>query len=213
MIDVLLLADLHGQYGKLDAFLELGPDMIIIAGDLTDCGPVEKARELLSRIDIPCFAVPGNCDPREIIDVIEESSSVCLHGSTIEIGNITLTGIGASNPTPFDTPFELSEDEIDELLTKAKRKMKPNVHNVLITHAPPYETLDNICGNNVGSQNLRKHMKDYDLVCCAHIHEEKGVMECDGVTVVNPGMAAEGDCAIIHFGDEPKDITIELMSL
>ncbi len=214
MVDALLLADLHGQYGKLDAFLNLGPDFIIIAGDLTDCGPSSEAGELLSHIEVPCFAIPGNCDPRDIIDVLERSNAVNLHGSSIELGKITLTGIGGSNPTPFNTPFELNEDEIDEILTRAKQRMKPNVHNVLVTHAPPHRTLDCV-GEDcyVGSPNIRKHMKDFDLVCCAHIHEERGVKECDGVTVVNPGMASEGNCALIHFGEEAKDITIELITV
>jgi Icc-related predicted phosphoesterase len=213
MIHVLLLSDLHGNYEHIDRFLELNPDMVIIAGDLTDCGPVEQAGDLLSRFDMPCFVVPGNCDPREIIDVIENSDAVGIHGSSIEIGTITLTGIGASNPTPFDTPFELSEEEIDEILTKAKKKMKRNVHNVLVTHAPPHETLDCIGEAHVGSTSLRTHMGDFDLVACGHIHEEKGIKECGGVTVVNPGMASAGDCALIHFGDEPKDFTIELITV
>jgi Icc-related predicted phosphoesterase len=213
MIDALLVADFHGQYDHLDAFLDLGADIVIIAGDLTDCGPAEAAVDFLAKIDVPCFAVPGNCDPPEMIEIIEQSSAVNLHGATIEMGSITLTGIGASNPTPFNTPFELSEEQIDEILNAAKRRFKPNVHNVLVAHAPPQGTLDCICDTNVGSLSLRKHMKDFDLVCCAHIHEEKGIKDCEGVLVVNPGMASEGDCALIHFGDEPKDITIELMTV
>ena len=213
MIDALLLADLHGQYDRLDAFLALPFDIVIIAGDLTDCGPAERAMDLLSRIEVPCFAIPGNCDPPGIVDVIERSDAVCIHGSSIDIGPITLTGIGGSNPTPFGTPFELSEEEIDGILSKAKARTKKNIHNVLVAHAPPLETLDCICGNYVGSSSLRRHMKDFDLVCCAHIHEERGSEECEGVKVVNPGMASEGYCAMIHFGDETGDITIELLSV
>ncbi len=213
MIHVLLLSDLHGSYEYIDRFLELNPDMVIIAGDLTDCGPAEGANELLSKFDMPCFVIPGNCDPREILDVIERSDAISLHGSSIEIGTITLMGIGASNPTPFDTPFELSEEEIDELVTKARAKMKRNVHNVLVSHAPPCETLDCIGDMHVGSTSLRSHMEAFDLVVCGHIHEEKGIKECSGVTVVNPGMASVGDCALIRFGDEPKDFTIELITV
>jgi Icc-related predicted phosphoesterase len=213
MIDVLLLADLHGQYEKMSAFLELGADIVVIAGDLTDCGPVEPVSEVLGLIEVPSLAVPGNCDQKAIIERIEYSNTVNLHGTSIDIGNITFTGIGASNPTPFNTPFELSEEEIDQILTQAKKKMKKNVHNVLITHAPPYDTLDRIAECCVGSTSLRSHMKDFDLVCCAHIHEQKGIKECDGVTVVNPGPASEGNCALIHFGDEAKEFTIELLTL
>ncbi|MDG6256140.1 MAG: metallophosphoesterase [Methanomicrobiaceae archaeon] len=213
MINVLLLSDLHGNYEHIDRFIGLNPDMVLIAGDLTDCGPAEGAKDLLAKFEMPCFVVPGNCDPRDILDVIERSDAVCLHGSSIDIGAITFTGIGASNPTPFDTPFELSEEEIDELLVKAKKRMKQNVHNVLVAHAPPLETLDCIGDMHVGSSSMRAHMEDFDLVCCGHIHEEKGIRECGGVTVVNPGMASEGDCAFIHFGDAAKEFTIDLLTV
>ena len=55
--------------------------------------------------------IPGNCDPREILQTLEESDAVSLHGSTMTLGKMTLTGVGGSNETPFGTPYEFSEDE------------------------------------------------------------------------------------------------------
>ena len=91
--------------------------------------------------------------------------------------------------------------------------MDKNVHNVLVSHAPPYETLDSIGSSHVGSTSIRKHMTQFDLVCCAHIHEARGIIEVDGVTIVNPGLGSEGYGAIVHFGKEPKDIHIELIAV
>jgi Icc-related predicted phosphoesterase len=213
MTRVLLLADLHGEYGKLDSFLALDPDLVIIAGDITQFGPCEDALDLLARIEVPCFVVPGNCDPREILDSLEESDAVSLHGSTLSLGNITLTGIGGSNRTPFGTPFELPEEEIEALLSGATERMEKNVHNILVCHAPPHGTLDRIGNARVGSTALRKHLKSFDLVCCAHIHEARGITEEDGVMVVNPGPASEGNCALITLGDESRDIRIELLTV
>lgn len=213
MKDVLLIADLHGQFGKIDSFLELNPEAVFIAGDITNMGPVDTVDEVFSRIDVPCFAVPGNCDPREIIDTIEHSDAVCLHGNPMNLGKMTIVGVGGSNPTPFNTPFELTDKQIDDLLHGAMGKMEKTIHNVLISHAPPFETLDFINGDHVGSQSIRRHMKDFDLVCCAHIHEQRGVKEVDGVKVVNPGAAMDGYCAMLHFGTEPKDIRIELLTV
>ncbi|HUK93106.1 MAG TPA: metallophosphoesterase [Methanomicrobiales archaeon] len=213
MTRVLLLADLHGQYGKMESFLALEPDLVIIAGDITQFGPCEDALELLAEIDVPCFAIPGNCDPREIIKALEESNAVALHGSTMTLGNMTLAGIGGSNKTPFDTPLELSEEEIDALLSEATERMEKNVHNILVCHAPPHGTLDHVGDARVGSKALRKHLGRFDLVCCAHIHEEKGVIEEDGVIVVNPGPAAEGNCALITLGSEPRNIKVELLTV
>ncbi len=171
MKDVLLIADLHGQFGKIDSFLDLNPEAVFIAGDITNMGPVDAVDDVLSRIDVPCFAVPGNCDPREIIETLEHSDTVCLHGSQINLGKITIVGVGGSNPTPFGTPFEMTDKQIDDVLNSAMKKMEKTVHNVLLSHAPPYEMLDKITGNMSGASSIRKHMKSFDLVCCAHIHE------------------------------------------
>ena len=213
MKDVLLIADLHGQFGKIDSFLELNPEAVFIAGDITNMGPVDAVDDVLSRIDVPCFAVPGNCDPREIIETIEHSDTVCMHGSAINLGKMTLVGVGGSNPTPFNTPFELTDKQIDDVLTSAMKKMEKSVHNVLLCHAPPYGTLDKPAGEHVGSQSIRKHMKDFDLICCAHIHEARGIMEVEGVKIVNPGPAMDGHCAMIHFGTDARDIKIELLTV
>ena len=213
MKDVLLIADLHGQFGKIDSFLDLSPEAVFIAGDITNMGPVETVDDVLSRIDVPCFAVPGNCDPREILETLEHSDTVCLHGSQINLGRITIAGIGGSNPTPFGTPFEMTDKQIDDVMHTAMKKMEKTVHNVLLTHAPPYETLDKINGEHVGSQSIRRHMKSFDLVCCAHIHEQRGVMDIDGVKVVNPGPAMDGNCAMLHFGTDSRDIRVELLTV
>jgi Icc-related predicted phosphoesterase len=213
MKDVLLIADLHGQFGKIDSFLELNPEAVFIAGDITNMGPVDAVDDVLSRIDVPCFAVPGNCDPREIIETLEHSDTVCMHGSAINLGKMTLVGVGGSNPTPFNTPFELTDKQIDDVLNSAMKKMEKSVHNVLLCHAPPYGTLDKPAGEHVGSQSIRKHMKDFDLVCCAHIHESRGIMEVEGVKIVNPGPAMDGHCAMIHFGTDARDIKIELLTV
>ena len=213
MKDVLLIADLHGQFGKIDSFLELNPEAVFIAGDITNMGPVDTVDDVLSRIDVPCFAVPGNCDPREILDTLEHSDAVCLHGAQMNLGTMTIVGIGGSNPTPFNTPFELTDKQIDDLLHQGMAKMEKTVHNVLVSHAPPFDTLDLINGEHVGSQSIRRHIKDFDLVCCAHIHEQRGVKEIDGVKIVNPGPAMDGYCAMLHFGNEAKDIKIELLTV
>ena len=213
MKDVLLLADLHGEFGKIDSFLELSPEAVFIAGDITNMGPVDAIDEVLSRIDVPCFVVPGNCDPREIVDALEHSDAICLHGSQINLGTMTIVGIGGSNPTPFGTPFELTDKQIDDLLHKAMSKMEKSVHNVLLSHAPPYGILDKPAGVHVGSASVKRHMKSFDLVCCAHIHEQRGFMEVDGVKVINPGAAMMGYCAMLHFGTEPRDIRVELLTV
>lgn len=212
MKKILVLTDLHGNYGKMEAFLELDPDFVVISGDLTEMGPSEPAIAMLDSIDVPCFVVPGNCDPKDILEHLEDSSAVSMHGTALDIGNITFVGLGGSNPTPFCTPFELQEEDIEEILSSAEKRMRKNVHNILICHAPPFGTLDNVGENQVGSTALKEHMNNYDLICCGHIHDDPGVKETDGTVVVNPGPASEGRCAVVTLGDDAKDIRVELYS-
>lgn len=213
MLKALLLADLHGEYGKIESFMELNPDIVFIAGDITNMGTPKDVDACFSRIDVPCFSVPGNCDPKEVVDALEQSSSVNLHGSTMNLGKISLVGIGGSNPTPFGTPNELTDKQIDDLLKVAVGRMEKATHHVLISHAPPHGILDEIGGNHVGSASVGKYLDKFDLICCAHVHEQRGIYEGEGFKAVNPGPAAMGNCAMIHFGEDSKDIQIELLTV
>jgi hypothetical protein len=38
-------------------------------------------------------------------------------------------------------------------------------------------------------------------------------MVVDGVKIVNPGPAMDGDCAMIHFGTEARDMRIVLLTV
>ena len=108
-------------------------------------------------------------------------------------------------------PFELTEEEIDKELPGSPGTWTSVTTSCSAT--PAIRALDAVGEGHVGSQSIRKHMTRFDLVCCAHIHEARGITEVDGVTVVNPGPASEGYGAIIRFGKEPKDIHIELIAV
>ncbi|MCQ1537945.1 metallophosphoesterase [Methanocalculus taiwanensis] len=213
MMKALLLADLHGNYDHIDQLLATEPDCLFIAGDITHLGPVTDISTLTKRLSLPVLAVPGNCDPRESLACLDDSDAVCLHGSSITIGSVTIAGIGGSNPTPFDTPFECSEEEIGSTLESLLKRMQKNRINILISHAPPFGILDEVSPDvHVGSVSIKKHLNAFDVVCCAHIHEQRGVVKEGNTWVVNPGPASEGYGAIIMIPDEDGEITIDLIS-
>ncbi|HIH44171.1 MAG TPA: metallophosphoesterase [Candidatus Methanoperedenaceae archaeon] len=204
---LLAIADLHGDYTHVNAIRERAGsvDAILIAGDLTDFGPDEKAHELFDMLgsDVPVLAIPGNCDYPGILKVIEKAGAINMHNRTWKIDNTEFIGFGGSNPTPFGTPFEISEkkilENVGQLISRAKGERL-----VLLSHAPPKDTLDRVpSGANAGSTALADRKGTFDLVVCGHIHESRGVMSNgNGSVIVNPGPAFKGCAALIDLDSE-----------
>jgi Icc-related predicted phosphoesterase len=201
---IFAIADPHGNYSSIKALLEKAGnvDAVLIAGDITNFGPSEKASELIEMFSQKVMAVPGNCDPLSIMEIFE-NSSVSLHNKLETFGGITFVGFGGSNPTPFCTPFEIEECDIGEKLEKlvsdAQDYKQPIV---LLTHAPPYGVLDTVRDTHVGCRSLAKYLGKVSLMVCGHIHEARGIKEQNGTIVVNPGMAAAGFAALIDINDQ-----------
>ncbi|MFZ3383589.1 MAG: metallophosphoesterase [Candidatus Methanoperedens sp.] len=200
---LLALSDLHGDYSHVGSILDKAGDIdaVLIAGDLTNFGPDEKALELLGMFKTPVLAVPGNCDNPTLVNILDENkNTINLHNSLHKIGDLTFIGLGGSNPTPFNTPFELSEKKISEyvgtLLGRSKGRM------ILLSHAPPKNTTDKLPHGNVGSESLARYLGRFDLIVCGHIHEARGIVRVNGTQVVNPGMASKGQGAVITIGEK-----------
>ncbi len=207
----LALSDAHGVYSYIDQLLFKAGDVdaVCMLGDITDFGPNSLVEELLSLIgdDVPTLMIPGNCDLPTIVETIEESSAVNLHLKSFDYDTIKFLGIGGSNPTPFNTPFEFTEAEMDELM----KDLLTNVGEttVLLSHAPPMGFLDEAIGRHVGSEGVRRAVGVVDVIACGHIHEQRGVTTSNGTTIVNPGMAARGCGALVEVvpGSKP-DVTL-----
>ncbi|MCX9087701.1 MAG: metallophosphoesterase [Candidatus Methanoperedens sp.] len=210
---LLALSDLHGDYSHVGSILDKAGDIdaVLIAGDITDFGPDEKALEVLGMFKVPVLAVPGNCDNPSLLKILDENeNTINLHNSSHTIGDLTFIGLGGSNPTPFNTPFELSEKKIGEyvgtLLSRSKGRL------ILLSHAPPKNTTDKLPHGNVGSAALERYLKRFDLIVCGHIHEARGIVRVNSTQVVNPGMASKGQGAVITIDEKIKiKINIELI--
>lgn len=208
---ILAAADFHGASNaehNLSKFLEQGYDCLVLIGDLTQFGPPEVAQSLLEKAkaaNVPTFAVPGNCDPKQILQVLDKYG-VNLHGKCEKFMDIAFAGLGGSNLTPFNTPFELTEVEIQEEL--AALPLCEGRKWVLVTHAPPYETkLDNTKeGIHVGSKSIRQYIeqKQPTVHLCAHVHEARGIDELGRTLMVNPGPICNGFAAEIIITEDEK---------
>jgi Icc-related predicted phosphoesterase len=202
VLRILLASDIHGSEHAIPiihtAIDGMSPDIFVACGDITNFGPTTFAIDLLRNISIKTFAVPGNCDPPELVEGLE-ALGVNLHGKKAEFGGMVFVGLGGSNPPPFDTMFELSEEEIARTLEPIMEKWA-----ILISHPPPLGLCDVAGdGSHAGSSAVRKIVDRFQprLVLTGHIHEARGVHK-GKTTVVNPGMAASGYLALIDMDGE-----------
>jgi Icc-related predicted phosphoesterase len=206
---LLALSDFHGNYSHVESIRGRAGhfDAVLIAGDITDFGPDEHALELLNMFKEPVLAVPGNCDKPSILRVLDEHA-INLHNSIHNLHGLNFLGLGGSNPTPFNTPFELSEKRIGEYVDTLLSKL--NGRAILVSHAPPLNTTDKVPRGNVGSEALARFLGRLDLIVCGHIHEARGSVFVKGTRVVNPGAASKGQGALITIKD---DISVEFIDV
>ena len=203
--EIVFLTDIHGNMeAALSVFKTEDPDYILIGGDVTDLGQsLEGVIPFMEELPAPAFVVPGNCDAREILRVFDASSAVSLHHKVFDVDDITFAGFGGSNPSPFGTPFESSEEEIAAAAKPLIEGMKKNRWNILITHAPPYGVLDEVAPDvHVGCHAMADISKNFDIICCGHIHEQKSVAKLGNAVCVNPGPAKEGNYAVIRLDSD-----------
>ena len=203
---VLMATDLHGAGRVLDAIpaavREHRADLFLAVGDITDFGrPRGYAKDLIGRVPVPTLAVPGNCDPPSVMRELD-GLGVDLHMRKTMIQGLTFVGLGGANPTPFGTPFELSEEEIGRTLDRTMERGA-----ILVSHAPPNGFVDVVrSGEHVGSVAVRRIVEEFrpPLVLCGHIHEGRGVAELGPTTIVNPGPAIEGCSALVDLDGDAR---------
>jgi len=180
---LLALSDLHASEELLDRLRALAArssyDAVLLCGDITNRGPISYADEA-ARIFPKTFAVHGNMDPPEVASLLE-GLGVFVHGKKVRLGEWNLVGLGGSNPTPFGTPSELGEEEIEGIL----RRAGVDEFSIVLSHPPPFGAFDRVGQVNVGSRAVRKIVEEKKpiMLICGHIHEHEG-KEVLGETLV-----------------------------
>jgi Icc-related predicted phosphoesterase len=175
-----------------------GADFVVITGDLTHFGGIKKARNIIdfiSHYNPTIYALFGNTDFGEVNDFLDEIG-INLHGKGVVIDGIGIFGVGGSNYTPFNTPTEFTEEQIEEFIYKGYNKIKNIPIKIMVSHTPPYNTALDIVGGgvHVGSTAVRKFIEKYQPQLCltGHIHEAVGEDRIGSTIIVNPGMLKDG---------------------
>ncbi len=159
---ILACADLHGRVERVarvrDLVAEYHPAVVLLPGDLTHAGTGEEALTLLRTLPVPVLAVAGNMDGPRAVAEIHSRGGVS-GAEPVVISGVTFGG--------------------------------PHVRthcDVLITHEPPYGTLDVAStGRHIGSRSVRDLMAQLRprLLTCGHVHESPGVERVGDTVVVN----------------------------
>jgi Icc-related predicted phosphoesterase len=181
---VLIFSDIHGDMRALDRLLAQPADIYIAAGDLSTFGrDLARSGELLQQLGERCWVLPGNHETdKQIREFCTHYGLVDFHRQVKKLGGAQSAGLGYSNPTPFDTPGEYTEEEIARALTPFDG-LKPLY---LVVHFPPYDTqLDQVApGRHAGSRVLRDWVdrEQPRYLFCGHIHECAGKSDRLGAT-------------------------------
>lgn len=197
---MLHFTDVHGSEEALEWVKARAHEfeVLIAGGDLTRSGQLEFTKRflgMLAGVGVPVLYVHGNADPK---DLPIPSELRQLHGNSTKIQELTFGGLGGSNPTPFKTPFELTDQEAEKVL----ERLGPV--DVLISHCPPVRTKCDTtsAGENIGSRPVRRYVERHKpkLVLSGHVHEAKGLDKIGGTIVANPGPLMWGNYTVLEDG-------------
>ena len=125
---IISFGDIHEDTSNL---IKIKPDLetadlIVLSGDLTNChGKTEtkKVLDAIKKYNKHLLAQYGNMDIQEADSYLSEES-INLHGNGYIFGDVGIFGCGASSLTPFHTPSEISEADIERLLINGYNKVK-----------------------------------------------------------------------------------------
>lgn len=210
----LVLSDIHGRAKVAEWANQLasehGADAFLLLGDITHFGPASFAGEFIPLLRRPAYGIPGNCDPPELVCREIEKHATLLHKRKIVIEGVPLIGLGGSNPTIFETPFEMEEEEI---MSALRPLMEPGA--VMVLHAPPKGTNDVIStGLHVGSESVLQLVKEFRprAVVSGHIHEARGLSTHEGTVFMNPGAAKDGYSGLLDVGERVSASLLDKVS-
>lgn len=181
---LLVFSDVHGNRRALERLMAMDADYYFCAGDLVSWGRgLDDMGEVLRKRGERMYVIPGNHEsPEQITEFCSKFGFHDFHGATLEIDGFHVIGLGCSNPTPFGTPGEYTEEELERRL-HAFDGLKPMI---AICHVPPFGTmLDRITNlKHAGSKSMREFVRREQprYFFSGHIHEAAGASDKLGET-------------------------------
>lgn len=170
---------------------------------------MKLAAEKLRGTGIRCFVCPGNDDEMEVDDIVKRAELVELgEGRVVELEGFSMISTGWSNPTPWKTHREESEEQLAQRIESMASQIPDQSRAIFNLHCPPYKSgLDEapaidadlrlLHGGRalrpVGSTAVREAIERHQPLISlhGHIHESKGAIKIGKTLSINPGSAYE----------------------
>ena len=169
---------------------------------------VAIAEERLAGTNIRLAVMLGNDDEPGLRDVLKASALIeDSETLVIDVGEgFQMVSSGWSNPTPWHSPREMSEEELEKHLSDLMSRIDDPSRGILSSHVPPYGTQldqapvldDNLkpqmrggtmCMDSVGSKAVRNVIERFHpaLSLHGHVHESRGIVRIGKTICINPG--------------------------
>jgi Icc-related predicted phosphoesterase len=170
---------------------------------------VDIADQRLRGSGVRCFVSGANDDFFEIDDALARSETIEMpEGRVLELeGGFEMIGVGYGNPTPWNCPRDISEEELAVKIESVAMRVRDMNRAIFNLHVPPYGSGLDVAPRldkdlrvmvlptgepeliPVGSTAVDDAIRRWQpmLGLHGHIHESKGIRKINRTTVVNPG--------------------------
>lgn len=193
----LVISDIHGNERCLNkiraSYHKYEPDFSVVCGDITHFGPPQDAMNILERIPTDVIGIIGNCDPESVIQAYAEAEEEYIELKITQKGDLDFIGLSGSS---------YSEDKLQTF------ERRGSVSDVFVFHQPPYDILDKTSkGEHIGNKDLKPMIEKLEpkLVLSGHVHEDRGIVEEENTTFMNPGPAMDDKLGLVEIEDDTID--------
>ena len=149
------------------------------------------------------YMAAGNDDHFEVDQVIEDSAvMVNCNNKNVPVGDHEMVTFSWANPTPWNTPREKPDEELEPMLEELVAKVNDQSNAIFNFHAPPYGFALDLAPElskdlvqaadrkiHVGSRAVAHMIEKYQplIGLHGHIHESRGAQKIKRTLIINPG--------------------------
>jgi Icc-related predicted phosphoesterase len=164
---------------------------------------ISLADERLAGTSYKVYMAPGNDDHFEVDQIIEDSTAIVnCNNKNVMVGDHEMITFSWANPTPWNTPREKTDEELEPMLEELVAKVKDKSNAIFNFHAPPYGFALDLAPEltkdlvqaadrkiHVGSHAVTKMIEKYQplIGLHGHIHESRGAQKIKRTLIINPG--------------------------